>query len=159
MQYKSAKGLSHQISLKVLLSFLELSWYHWRKSFEILWNPLESFGILWNHFVDLGLQKLESFWNPLESFGRPNIWSVRILWNPLVGLRLKQLESFWNHLSSSELLSSSRSILGALDLQSIWSLVFSKILDLASSRTNELFDLTPLYWHLFEKSLENTIEI
>ena len=64
----------------------------------------------------------------LNSFGIP--------WNPLVGLVLKQLESFgrirtravgilWNLLSSSELLSSSWSILGALGLESISSLVLN----------------------------------
>ena len=64
---------------------------------ESFWNLLELFGIFWNLLESFGI-----FWNLLEFLSN------------LVGLGLG---------SSSELLSSSWSILGALGLESISSLV------------------------------------
>ena len=106
----------------------------------MLWNVSEIFGIFWNL-----LESFEFFWNLLESFGFfcnlleyfesfcnlfVFFWNLLEFLSSLVGLGLR---------SSSELLSSSWSILGALGLESISSLVLTLLWPLALSLSSSVY--------------------
>ena len=98
------------------------------ESFGIFWNLLESFGFLWNFLESFGF-----FQKFLESFGF--FQNLLESLSSLVGLGLRSSLGIFKQLGwprTQEFLEDSWSILGALGLESISSLVSSKLQKLLS---------------------------